>query len=340
MLTIRGDAERRSNGSIALVTRITPITLVSRASRTVSGSTLVGSCGTPPVIAALLTSTSSRPARSSIRTAAAATLASSVTSSGTPKASTPAARSFATASSRRCSSRAPTPTLQPRAPNPAAISYPIPLFAPVTSAVVVRSVVRSVMLPSWARRPGDLQHRSGGRRYPAGIDPGGAGYRGGVETRELRYFVTVAEELHFGRAAQRLGMAQPPLSPATSQPERRLGAVLLERTSRAVCLTEAGAVLLREARAARDAVEAAERRTRRAALAATGHSGMVLASKAGATDELLAKLLDAYAAEPGAVTVEVLLCGIGEQGRLLRDGRADVALLHRPFDAMAGLDVE
>jgi DNA-binding transcriptional LysR family regulator len=168
----------------------------------------------------------------------------------------------------------------------------------------------------------------------------GAGYRGSVETRELRYFVAVAEELHFGRAAQRLGMAQPPLSRAIRQLERRLGAALLERTSRAVTLTEAGLVLLREGRAALDAVEAAERRARRAALAATGHAGVVLVTKAGASSELLAKLLDAYAAEPGAVTVDVLLCGIGEQERLLRDGRADVALLHRPFDATAGLDTE
>ncbi|GAA4300430.1 hypothetical protein GCM10023162_01220 [Klenkia terrae] len=60
----------------------------------------------------------------------------------------------------------------------------------------------------------------------------------------------------------------------------------------------------------------------------------------GPSAELLAKLLDAYAAEPGAVPVEVLLCGIGEQGPVLRDGRADVALLHRPFDDLAGLDVE
>lgn len=156
----------------------------------------------------------------------------------------------------------------------------------------------------------------------------------------MRYFVAVAEELHFGRAAQRLGIAQPPLSRAIGRLERRLDAVLLERTSRAVTLTEAGSVLLREARAALDAVEAAERRTRRAALAATGSPSVVLATKAGASSELLAKLLDAYAAEPDAVTVDLLLCGMGEQEPMLRDGRADVALLHLPFDDMAGFDVE
>jgi len=154
----------------------------------------------------------------------------------------------------------------------------------------------------------------------------------------LRYFVAVAEELHFGRAARRLGMAQPPLSRAIRQLERRLGVALLERTSRTVKLTEAGSVLLVEGRAALDAVDAADRRTRRAALAE--HPGLVLATKAGASSELLPKLLDAYAAEPGAVTVDVLLCGIGEQERLLRDGRADVALLHLPFDSTAGLDTE
>ncbi|MBF4997925.1 LysR family transcriptional regulator [Nocardia sp. BSTN01] len=158
-----------------------------------------------------------------------------------------------------------------------------------------------------------------------------------METRELRYFVAVAEELHFGRAAQRLAMAQPPLSRAIRQLERRLGVVLLRRTTRSIALTEAGSVLLREARAALDAVEAAERRTRRAA---AHRPGMVLATKAGASSELLSKLLDAYAAEPGAVPVEVILCGPGEQEGLLRDGRADVALLHRPFDTTAGFDTE
>jgi DNA-binding transcriptional LysR family regulator len=161
-----------------------------------------------------------------------------------------------------------------------------------------------------------------------------------METRELRYFVAVAEELHFGRAAERLGIAQPPLSRAISQLERRLGATLLERTSRTVTLTPAGAVLLREGRAALDAVAAAERRTLRAAAAPRGRAGLVLASKAGAANELVAKLLDRYAAEPGAVPVDVLLCGPGEQAHTLRDGRADVAILHRPYDDTTGFDTE
>ncbi|WP_369639991.1 LysR family transcriptional regulator, partial [Nocardia sp. JMUB6875] len=158
-----------------------------------------------------------------------------------------------------------------------------------------------------------------------------------MDTRELRYFVAVAEELHFGRAAQRLTMAQPPLSRAIQQLERRLGVVLLHRGSRAITLTEAGSVLLREARLALEAVEAAERRTRRAA---ADRPGVVLAVKAGASRELLSKLLDAYAAEPGAVEVEVMLCGPGEPERLLRNGTADVALLHRPYDTIAGFDTE
>ncbi len=112
---------------------------------------------------------------------------------------------------------------------------------------------------------------------------------------------------------------------------------LLERTNRAVALTEAGEVLLREGRAALNAVAAAERRTRRAARA---EPRLVLVTKAVASSELLSKLLDAYAAEPGAIAVDVLLCGPGEQERLLRDGRADVALLHLPFDSTAGLDTE
>lgn len=160
-----------------------------------------------------------------------------------------------------------------------------------------------------------------------------------VETRELEYFVAVAEELHFGRAAERLRMSQPPLSRAIQQLERRLGVTLLDRAPRALALTAAGVTLLREGKAALNSVAAAERRTRRAAVQ-IDRGTLVLVTKAGASVELLAKLLDAYAAEPGAADVEVELCGPGEQEQWLRDGRADVALLHRPFDSTAGFDVE
>ncbi|MFJ8165868.1 LysR family transcriptional regulator [Streptomyces sp. NPDC096136] len=164
-----------------------------------------------------------------------------------------------------------------------------------------------------------------------------------LETRELRYFVAVAEELHFGRAAERLGMAQPPLSRAIQQLERRLGVCLLERNRRGVRLTGAGEVLLYEGRAALDATAAAARRTRRAG-GADGPGGargrLVLAVKAAASHALLRRLLDAYAAEPDSAEIEVLPCGISEQEELLRDGRADVALLHTPWNSLAGFDSE
>src|SRR6478609_4278071 len=192
---------------------------------------------------------------------------------------------------------------------------------------------------SCARGVASRQDRSGSGPYRDGMTPGERRSLERVETRELRYFVAVAEESHVGRAAERLGMAQPPLSRAIAQLERRLGADLFVRTPRGVTLTGAGETLLREGRAALAAVEAAERRTRRTA-AAGRRAPVVLTAKAGASSELMAKLLDAYAVEPDAVDVEVVLSPPGHQAEMLRDGRADVAILHRPFDDTSGFDAD
>jgi DNA-binding transcriptional LysR family regulator len=157
-----------------------------------------------------------------------------------------------------------------------------------------------------------------------------------LEVRQLRYFVAVAEELHFGRAAVRLGMAQPPLSRAIRDLERQLGVTLLERTTRQVRLTAAGEVLLRDARTALDAVTAAARRARQA-----GRSPRRLrvALKADVDGGLLPQILDAYCADEAALPPELILGGFGEQPQALRDGRADVGLVLCPFDDR-GLDSE
>ncbi|KAG1253209.1 hypothetical protein G6F65_017566 [Rhizopus arrhizus] len=76
-----------------------------------------------------------------------------------------------------------------------------------------------------------------------------------IETRLLRQFVAVAETLHFNRAAERLHMAQPPLSQAIRRLEGEIGATLFERTNRSVALTPAGAAFLESARRILDALE-------------------------------------------------------------------------------------
>lgn len=150
----------------------------------------------------------------------------------------------------------------------------------------------------------------------------------------MQYFVAVAEELHFGRAAVRLGISQPPLSRAIRQLELRLGSDLFVRTPRGVDLTAAGTVLLRESRIALAAIAAAERRTRRVGR----DEPVVLVVKAAATGSLVADLLERHAAQPGARHVRLEPCAVGEQVPSVRDGRADVAVLHLPYDDLSGLD--
>ena len=156
-----------------------------------------------------------------------------------------------------------------------------------------------------------------------------------IESRPLRYFVAVAQELNFTRAAERLGIAGPALSRAIAQLETRLGLQLLQRTTRRVTLTAAGTVLLEEASTALDALDAAARRAQRAEPAA---HRLVLAVKPDLDGGLLEPVMAAYAREHAAVPLEVALCGWGEQAQLVRDGRADVALL--PTTDEPGLDAE
>ncbi|GCD94649.1 LysR family transcriptional regulator [Embleya hyalina] len=155
-----------------------------------------------------------------------------------------------------------------------------------------------------------------------------------LEVRELRYFIAVAEELNFSRAAQRLGMAQPPLSKAIARMESRLGVRLFERTTRQVRLTDAGRVLLDQARIAVDAVHAAARRARRAGQPTPR---LVVAVKPGGDAGLLREILAGYRGTGSHPAPEVVVGGSGQPIAMLRDGRADVALLRSPFDGR-GLD--
>lgn len=147
-----------------------------------------------------------------------------------------------------------------------------------------------------------------------------------METRELAYFVALAEELNFGRAADRVGIAQPPLSRAIQRLERRLGTLLVKRGPKGVTLTPAGEVLHREAKDILDAVDAATRRTQRAGRSTPT---LVVAVKPGGDGGLLPEVLAAYARDPSALPVEPLVRAVGEVSAAIRAGDADVALIHQ-----------
>lgn len=148
------------------------------------------------------------------------------------------------------------------------------------------------------------------------------------DLRHLRYFVTVAEELHFGRAASRLGMAQPPLSQQIQRLEQLLAVRLLERTSRRVHLTPAGEVFLVEARrvlaAAEGAVDAAQRVGR-------GESGTLRVAFAATVMFLaLPRIIRTFRADFPRVHLDLREMPTGPQLSGLQTGEIDIGFVREP----------
>jgi DNA-binding transcriptional LysR family regulator len=147
--------------------------------------------------------------------------------------------------------------------------------------------------------------------------------------RHLRIFVAVADELNFGRAAERLGMAQPPLSRAVRRLEDDLGAELFDRSRRQVRLTPAGSVLLDEAKE----LLAREERTR--ALVRRARDGDLGTLRAGVPPDTSAAVLGALLAQcdDRGLRVDLQEVTTDEQLRLLASGGLDAGLVHQPVDA-------
>lgn len=149
-----------------------------------------------------------------------------------------------------------------------------------------------------------------------------------MELRTLRYFVTVAQELHFGRAAARLQMTQPPLSRAIKQLETDVGAVLLHRSASGVILTPAGAALLEEARTLLDQADRARARVAGAAGTAT----ITVGTLGQNTDRGVARLTTWYRHRHPEVKVRIREADLTDPTCGLRAGLVDVSLTRRPFD--------
>jgi len=151
-----------------------------------------------------------------------------------------------------------------------------------------------------------------------------------VELRHLRYFVAVAEELHFGRAAMRLSMAQPPLSQQIRRLEAEIGAPLFSRTKRRVELTAAGRALLPEAQRLLARAEHAVRTAQRASRGESGRLAVGLVPSAGL--ELLPRVLRAWLARFPRVELEPRLMYPEQQVEALRTGVVQAGLLRPPVD--------
>lgn len=149
------------------------------------------------------------------------------------------------------------------------------------------------------------------------------------EISQLRCFVAVAEELHFGRAAQRLNMTQPPLSRQVQLLERILGVVLLDRTSRSVRLTPAGRSFLIEAKRILRLAESAALATRRIA---SGDAGRVAVGFTAASGySFLPRLVDLARSQLPNVDLTLRELVSGEQVEALLTGRIDLGLVRPPL---------
>ncbi len=150
-----------------------------------------------------------------------------------------------------------------------------------------------------------------------------------MELRHLRYFVTVAEELHFGRAAERLFISQPPLSQQIQHLEREIGVALFLRTSRSVQLTPAGEVFLRDARLILAAVDNAVLGAKRAARGEEGWLGIGFA--ASATYDLLPAVLHDFRQSYPAIALSLVELNAAEQAVALHDHSIHVGFARPPI---------
>ncbi|MFI6978397.1 LysR family transcriptional regulator [Embleya sp. NPDC050154] len=147
----------------------------------------------------------------------------------------------------------------------------------------------------------------------------------------MRYFVAVAEELHFGRAAARLHMSQPPLSRAIKQLEAEVGAVLFVRSPGGVTLTPVGAILLDEARALLDQADLLRARV----AAAAGLAGITVGILGDSTDPGITRLAAAFRRSHPGVDIRIRDADLTDPTCGLRAGLVDVALTRAPFDETA-----
>jgi DNA-binding transcriptional LysR family regulator len=149
-----------------------------------------------------------------------------------------------------------------------------------------------------------------------------------IEVRHLRYFLVVAEELHFGRAAERLGMGQSPLSQQIRQLEGELGVVLVERGHRVEGLTDAGKVFFRAAKSLLGELDRAVEQTKRAG---HGEFGTILIGYVGeVTADLLPLSLKCYKELSPGIGVDLVQNTTGELLDALRRRQVDVAFVRHP----------